>query len=263
MKATYVMLVVVPVLLGCNTGGPLPPVVVPGGDDITRGFVCTTAPTAAFSPGYVFRVNEAGSRLLVNPLEDQAQVFRYLTLFGTYSATLGRGAGLKFTIDDAVVSGTGDIGGSSGQTTKVTFTDGELVQMTDAGVKLIADAAMADLDPVAGSTYFVVRDSIQAKGVDITLSRTDEAHLGGHAGLRNLVSADPSLSFSGDSDLVIKGAFAKPLNVCIRAVRIDPPEPGPVNAEPAPVSGSGPLAARWNVTRIAAPPSVIAGLPGE
>jgi len=264
MKATYFAPVIVPVLLGCNNG-MLPTVPVPGGDDaITRGFVCTTAPTQAYSPGYVFRIDEAASQLLVNPLSDQAQVFRYKTLFGTYTATVGRGAGLKFALDPAVgtIGGSGDISATSSQTTKVAFTDGELVQMTDAGVQMIADVATDNLVPVAGSTYYVVRDSIQAKGVDITLTRTDEARIGGRVALRNLVSADPSLSFAGDSGLVIKGTFPDPLNVCIRAVRIDPPEALPDTAEPAPVGGAV-AGVAWRVTTFAAPPAVIAGLLSE
>lgn len=264
MKALYFAPVVLPALLACTNGSlpSLPTLRVPAADNeaITRGFVCTTTPTEAYSPGYVFRVDRAGSQLLVNPLSDQAEVFRSKTLFGTYSATVGRGAGLKFALDTAVegMSGSADVGASSTQTTNVTFTDGDLVQMTDAGVQKITEVATADLVPIAGSSYFVVRDSIQAKGFDITLSRQDEAHLGGQVGVRDLVSADPSLSFEGESGLVIRGTFPDPLNVCIRAVRMDPIAPVP-GAEPAPVGGPA-GGAKWRVTTFAASPSDIVGL---
>lgn len=274
MKAGYWVLAALPALLGCTDPPPVPGISVPsGGDDaITRGFVCTTTPTAAYSPGYVFRRDESGSQLLVDMLSDQAKVYRAKTLFGTYTANLARSAGLKFTLDTAIedISASGDLGASSGQTTKVSFTDGELVQMTDRGVNEIIRTATADLVPVSGSTYFVVRDSIQAKAFDITLTRNDQAHLGGQVGVRNIVNADPSLSFQGDSGLVINGTFPEPLNVCLRAVRMEPllvaePAPGvepPIVAEPAPVGG--PVEdVTWRVTTTAATASDFGGLLSE
>ena len=258
MKAWQLASVAALAVFGC-TKKELPTVSdVTSSAEFVRGYVCTAAPSEAFSPGFVYRVDENGDQLLVKLLMDQAETFKFRAALGTYTANLTRAGGLSFSLDSQIdsVSGGVNAAATSTNSSKVAFSDGQYVLMTDDGVAKLATAATKDITPVPGSRYFVVRDVIQAKGIDISITKTDEANLGGHAQVQNIVSANPSLSFKDEQALAISGTFDAPLNVCIRAVSLQPV----ASSEPTVVAEGG---AAWEVTTLAAPAADVARLLGR
>lgn len=211
---------------------------------VPNGYYCTTTPSEAYSPGYVYRVDQGGAEFLVDVLSDQANTFSFRAALGTYKANVSRGADLDISLlEDAPLPGaSATTSASASRVSSVSFSDGRFVLMNDAGFRAIAQLALDSLQPEAGSTYFVVRDSIQAKGIDISLTADNELSLGGEAEISKLLTAKPGIKLERDEELTIKGTFAEPLNVCIRAVRIDPVQPGDQVSE----------GRNWSVTNVAA-----------
>ena len=190
---------------------------------VPAGFICSATPSEAFSPGFVYRVDATGSELLVNDLSARAPIFAFAAVLPNYDATLTRGASLNISL----VSGSGGLpsaeASSSGtRTSHVAFGDGQFVLMQDAGIDALTKEVLADLMPKAGSRYYVVRDTIRAKRIDIKISGQDETKLGGQATIAKLVGVNPSVQFSRDETLTLSADFPSPLNVCIRAVEIVP-----------------------------------------
>lgn len=123
--------------------------------------------------------------------------------------------------------------------------------MQDAGIDALTKEVLADLTPKAGSRYYVVRDTIRAKRIDIEISGKDEAKLGGQATIAKLVGVSPSVQFSRDETLTLSADFPSPLNVCIRAVEI---VPRTANDGTTTVTEGG----NWQITNRVADPAVAA-----
>ncbi|PWE34084.1 hypothetical protein DDZ14_02685 [Maritimibacter sp. 55A14] len=185
---------------------------------------------------------------MVDVLSDQANTFSFRAALGKYKAEVLRRAGLTISLlDDAPIPGANaETTASASKTSSVSFSDGRFVLMNDAGFRRIAQLAIKGLQPERGSTYFVVRDSIQAKGIEISLSAENELSLGGEGGVSKLFTAEPSIKLVRDEELIISSTFDEPLNVCIRAVRIDPVRPD--GQQPQQVSENR----NWTVTNISA-----------
>lgn len=226
---------------------------------VPSGYVCSLSPSAAYAPGYLYRVDGSGAELLVRDLRQQARTSTYQAALGTYDATVTRGGGLNFQLLRPIssVGGGADLSGSRTQTTKVSFADGQYSLMTDDDAAAIVEAAGGEFVPRSDSRYFIVRDAIQARGVEIKLTTGDEAKLGGEASVSELATSKPNFSLTRDENLTVSGTFEEPLNVCIRAMAVEPvPEP----SEPAPVSEpSGPTpvseAVEWRLVARYANPS--------
>ncbi|MGS4948117.1 hypothetical protein ACVDG3_21845 [Meridianimarinicoccus sp. RP-17] len=217
---------------------------VPAERLVPNGYYCTTTPSEAYSPGYVYRIDGGGAEFLVDVLSDQAETFSFRAALGTYKANVSRGVDLDISLldDSAVPGASATISAGTTNVSSVSFSDGKFILMNDAGFRTIAQLALDGLQPEAESTYFVVRDSIQAKGIDISLTVDNEFSLGGESEISKLLSAKPNIKLERGEGLIIKGTFAEPLNVCIRAVRIDP-----VQSDDRVSEGRN-----WSVTSIAA-----------
>lgn len=190
---------------------------------VPTGFVCSATPSEAFSPGFVYRVDAAGSELLVNDLSAKAPIFAFAAVLPNYDAKLTRGASLNISLASGSGGPTSAEASASGtKTSHVAFGDGQFVLMQDAGIDALTKEVLADLTPKAGSRYYVVRDTIRAKRIDIKISGQDETKLGGQATIAKLVGLNPSVQFSRDETLTLSADFPSPLNVCIRAVEIVP-----------------------------------------
>lgn len=222
-------------------------------DPVTRGFVCTTAPTTAFGPGYVYRQDPAGSLFYVSLLTDQVRVDRFPTELGTRTAARVRGGGLKFQLGPQISGVTGgvDASASASRNTLVTFIGSDLVQMTDAEATNMVSLANAGLTPVSDNSYFVVRDVIQARGMEIKLSSADKASLDADVGVGQIGTVAPNFTVDDSSGLDLKGVFDPPRNVCMRAVSFVP-----VSGGQDVVSGG----TRWELTEEFAPAADIAAV---
>lgn len=197
----------------------------PGRTHITReqvpiGYTCSASPSTAYSPGYVFRIDPSGASLLVMDAREQAQTNVYPAAIGSYNATLTSGAGLTFSLSQASGSAKADANRNSSETTNVSFDNGQYVLMNDRNEATLIATIIDEIEPRSGSRYFMVRDAIQATGVDITLSSDDELKLGGEASVLKIVTAKPNLSVTRQETLKVSGDFSSPLNVCVRAVEI-------------------------------------------
>lgn len=219
---------------------------------VPTGFICSPTPSEAFSPGFVYRVDATGSELLVNDLSAKAPTFAFAAVLPSYDATLARGASLNISL----LSGSGGLpsaeASSSGtKTSHVAFGDGQFVLMQDAGIDALTKVILADLTPKAGSRYYVVRDTIRAKRIDIKISGKDETKLGGQATIAKLVGISPSVQFSREETLILSADFPSPLNVCIRAVEIVP-QTASDGTTTVTEGGS------WRITTRSADPAVVA-----
>jgi len=210
---------------------------LPGDHVVPAGFVCTATPSEAYGPGYVFRVDQTGAELLVSDLGAIAQTHVFAAALPVYDATVSRSVGLSFDlkIPNPAISNA-EASAAAATTSHASFGQGRFVLMTDAGVASLLSEINGQVFPKPGSRYFVVRDTVQAKTVDLRFSRSDELRLGGQVTIASLLSGSPSLSLKRDSQLVLSASFDTPLNVCVRAVELIP---GPDGSEFSTVSESG------------------------
>ena len=196
---------------------------VPFADDRTfvpPGFLCTTSPSTAYGPGYIFRIDESGSAFLVTDARDRAVVSNYQAALGTYKASLATGGGLSFALSSIGAPKSGEAGASSTQSTTMAFRDGRFAFMGDADESQFIQETRGQISVRPGSRYFFVRDAVQARGIEIRISSEDEEKLGGEAAIENLISLKPNFSAEREENLEVVGEFETPLNVCVRAVEI-------------------------------------------
>lgn len=227
------------VLLGCDD--TLSPADV-GRNVVPSGFFCTATPSQAYGPGYVYRLDGSGSELLVADLGNSATTFVYGVVLPTYDATVDRSAGLEISLlAPGTAAPSGAASAASSSTSRVAFTDGRYVLMNDAGVDGLVARINAEIVPKTGSRYFLVRDTIQARSMDLRISRQDEARLGGEASIAGMFRATPGVRLNRQETLSLVATFATSMNVCIRAVEIAPP---PDARDQPPVSEG----ATWQVT---------------
>lgn len=207
-------------LSGCITGEQF-------GDEkpsmplVSDGYRCTTTPSTAYSPGYVFRIDSSGSSFLVQDAREQAETVVYAAALGSYDASLSSSGSLDFSILGADSPFKANVGTSSTATSKVTFRNGQFVVMSDASEAALKAKVIGSITPRSGSQYFIVRDSIQANGIEININSQDQMKLGGEAEVSGLISAKPGFELSKVNGLKVSGDFETPLNVCVRAVSLD------------------------------------------
>ncbi len=250
MKSTSVMgFLSIFVLSACTTRDDLNDV---SSQLVPTGYYCSTTPSEAYSPGYVYRVDKTGAELLVDQFSQQAETFSFKAALGSYIAEVSRSAGLNFSLLELPDAATADAEAklAASKVSKVAFKNGQFELMNDAGFRAVADLAGETIEPVSGSEYFLVRDSIQAKGVEIKLSAENEASLGGEAKVTDLFSAKPNVKVERKEELTVNETFDDPLNVCIRPVRLEFIEPD--NTQVVSGATESPL---WRVTNIGATPN--------
>ena len=198
------------------------PLTVPSNQIVPAGFVCDLSPSEAYSPGYVYRLDKAGARWLTEDFSPSTKPRQYSAIFGSYNAEVTYKAGIVANLLSPV--GSVEAGVGSSRVSKVTFSNAAFLMLTDVQEEELLSTADRVIKPRTGSRYFVVRDAIRARGIDIELSASNEARLGGEATIANAVKLTPNLSLVRSKSLTIKGEFSSPLNVCIRAVELVPSE---------------------------------------
>lgn len=215
------------------------------------GFACTTSPSTAYAPGYIYRVDRDGVEWLSQDLSFSTRATEYPAALGGYEAVVTRGAGLTASLLSPVASiSSGSMDGSISDvlTTKVAFESGAFLLLNDTQEDELIQFANENIRVREGSSYFVVRDVIQASGIRITLSNNDVVRLGGSASLIGLIEASPTFSVARDETLTIEGDFNDRLNVCIRAVPLSRSVPTTQDGEPVVVSES-----TWQLHNAVAP----------
>lgn len=226
-------------LTGCNTSDQPSRGQVQSARLIPGGFTCLTSPSTAYAPGFVYRIDSNGVENLSEDLSLIASPVRYPAALGSYEANLSGGAGLvasfvpppgSFGSIDASASA------ATSRSSRVSFSSGAFLLMSDSQETELLDYINANLKFVAGNEYFVVRDTVQAEGIEIEVSAEDEAKLGGALEIQSLISAKPDFNVERFERLVVKGNFAEPLNVCIKSVQIRPVEEATSSGGPVAVS---------------------------
>lgn len=221
MNSNRMLLVSIVALASCQPFDTNVPAAVP------KGFLCSTSPSEAYSPGFVYRVDEAGISSMVVDLTAEARTSIFKAALASYEASAVTGGELSFALVESPVGGSASA--SSSRTSKAVFSQGNFVFMSDFDEEALIASIRSRITPRAGSRYFMVRDAIQAKGIEISLSSSDEAKLGGEARIRSLLSAKPSVSITRSQTLSISDNFDPALNVCVRAVELTlGPDSGPV-----------------------------------
>lgn len=204
---------------------------------VPRGFGCRLLPSQAYSPGFIFRVDESGAEWLTEDLSLETNPKRYAAATGEYVASVKSGLDIQVALTNPLgtINSVGVLAtASSGTNTTIAFSDASLLLLTDQQTQTLLSYATQKISPSSGSRYYVVRDALQAKGIDIKLSSADESKLGGEAKIAAVVSTKPGFSLVRGQSLTIKGTYPDPLNVCIRPVLmefVDSPVSGA--AEPA------------------------------
>jgi hypothetical protein len=202
------------------------PVVLPPPEApfVPRGFGCRLLPSQAYSPGFIFRVDESGAEWLTEDLSLETNPKRYTAATGEYIASVKSGLDIQIALTHplgSLNSAGVSVTASSGTNTTVAFTDASLLLLTDQQTQALLSYATQNINPSSGSRYYIVRDALQAKGIDIKLSSADESKLGGEAKIEGIVSAKPGFSLVRGQSLTIKGTYPDPLNVCIRPVLLE------------------------------------------
>lgn len=212
MNSNGILLVSIIALASCQSIGTNVPAAVP------KGFLCSTSPSEAYSPGFVYRVDEAGISSMVVDLSAKAKTSVFNAALASYDASVVTGGGLSFALAESTVSGSASA--SSSRTSRAFFSQGNFALMADADEEALIAEIRSRITPRADNRYFLVRDAIQAKGIEISLSSSDEAKLGGEARIRSLLSAKPSIDITRSQSLSVSGTFDPALNVCVRAVEL-------------------------------------------
>lgn len=201
---------------------------------LPNGYLCSSTPSTAFSPGFVYRLDSAGERLLVADLSSEAVTYIYRAALGTYDAALTSSGGLEFALGPrATVAARSEISAGSSSKSKLTFRNGRFALMTDSDEEQLVESLLGRISERPGSRYFLVRDAIQATGMDIQLSSGDETTLGGELGIEKVVTLTPNAEIKRTGSANVSADFDEVLNVCVRAVEITIPTAAP--GEPAPI----------------------------
>lgn len=187
---------------------------------VPAGYTCSVSPSTAYAPGYVFRINESGASFLVMDARNRAETAEYSAALGSYNATLTSASSLSFALAPGGTSAEGNTSQSRSNTTKMSFKNGSFVLMDDQNETALLSIISGEIDRRPNNQYFMVRDAIQANGVQIILNSTDERTLGGETSVAELVSGKTNFTVTKVENLEINGDFEVPLNVCVRAVEI-------------------------------------------
>lgn len=205
---------------------------------LPNGYLCSSTPSTAFSPGFIYRLDSAGGRLLVADLSNEAVTYNYRAALGTYDASLTSSSGLEFALSPTASIAVGaNVSTGSSSKSKLTFRNGRFALMTDSDEEKLIESLSGRVSTRPGSRYFLVRDAIQATGIDIQLSNGDEATLGGEIGVQRVVTLTPNARFQRTDSANVSADFEEALNVCVRAVEVTVPEGTP--REPAPIVEPG------------------------
>jgi len=221
MRLPMIMLATTVVISGCDSGIPTNGTIdsIPF---VPTGFKCRLSPSGAYSPGYLYREDENGVEWLTEDFSPTTSPRRYLAALGTYKATINREANIVANLIEPLgpLSGAPAPSLTSDRGSTITFNDGALLLLSDAQEQELLRTAETAITPRPGSRYFVVRDAIETRSVEIHLTSTDEARLGGQVGIANLISLSPTLSLTRGETVTVKGDFENPMNVCMRAVEL-------------------------------------------
>lgn len=185
---------------------------------VPKGFLCSASPSEAYSPGFVYRVDNAGISSMVMDLSAEAKTSLFKAALASYEASAVTGGDLSVALSESPVNGSASV--SSSRTSKTVFSEGNFAFMSDSDEEALIDEIRSRVTPRADNRYFLVRDAIQAKGIEISLSSSDEAKLGGEAKIRSLLSVRPSVSITRTQSLVVSDNFDPALNVCVRAIEL-------------------------------------------
>lgn len=218
----YIYICSVVAVPGCID--PVLPDISQGIPFVPRGFSCVLLPSQAYSPGYVYRVDADGSEWLSEDFAARTKPNRYAAATGEYVADISSGADLTINLLQpigAVASAGISASSINGSKSTVGFDSASLLLLSDSQAAEILKFATDNLRPVDGSRYFVVRDAIQARGININLSASDESKLGGEASVAKIVSIKPGVTMKREKSLTIKGTYSENLNVCIRPVLLE------------------------------------------
>ena len=166
MRPTYLIYSLFLLLTACIVQPNLSDV---QGKVVPKGFTCSVAPSEAYSPGYVYRVDSSGAELLVSDLSTEVPTFSYGVVLPSYDASLSRDAGLKFSLLGGSGTNEASLGATGSSSSRVSFQDGRLVLMTDTATDALLTRLSSELTPKTGSRYYVVRDAIRASGIDLRI----------------------------------------------------------------------------------------------
>jgi hypothetical protein len=205
--------------VGRDIGGDLPKDV---GKVVPSDFFCSATPSEAYGPGFVYRVDQLGSEFLVVDLSSFAKTFKYSAVSPVYEASFSRSGGMIFNLLGTPSTASADVNSVNSGTSRVAFSSGSYVLMSDETFDALLAQIEMQVTPKIGSRYFVVRDTIQASGIDIVISREDKTKIGGEAKVAKIIGATPSVDIQQKESLSLVKEFQGNLNVCKRPVEIQP-----------------------------------------
>ncbi len=222
-KTIFLSVGLVSILVGCSHPVPLAPRF--SKTFIPQGYVCTSAPTAAYSPGYIFRRDMDGIEHLARDMSEEVKPLLkdYETVFGEYRTnavfSVDANATLLAALGEFAETKVGAEFNSE-QTTYISFSKSAVwVQMDDTVWNSLKEF-ISKLPREKNSRYFIVRDSILSRNIKFNFSDEDKVQLFGNVSIDELLKINPSFGYRAGGSYTLEVTASEPLNVCIKTVQV-------------------------------------------
>lgn len=178
------------------------------------GESCFLATSTLRKPGTIYRLNNSGTLFYVHDMSQTVSTSIGEETYGSLHRQSNSSLAGNLGLIGVGASLSGDWNSVNEWSFQLVGAEREI--LTDVAAKPIEDWFAAYEDYRQNDSYFLIREVLRSKSIDIQIDKKRIAGLGGEAKIQSVVDAKANWKYQRDAEYQLQSTFEQPQSVCMK-----------------------------------------------